>query len=114
MTRFQKWSAVPASLIVVVLAPPAHADPDPAVGPAVGSPCAHYQMNTVTTANSGDQVRCVSVYGQGYFWMPDVGVPQQDPQIAAAGPQEQANAFAYCTQHFPRPQECHQIIYGTP
>lgn len=99
----------------VMLAPVAHADPYPGIeGPAVGSLCAHAQQNTVTTANSGEQVRCVSVYGQGYVWLPDRGVAQQDPRMAEAGPEEQANAYAYCTQHFPRPQECHVMVYGTP
>ena len=68
-------------------------------------------MNTVTTANSGDPIRCVSVPYQGYAWLPDTG-PQFDPSIAAHG--AQADAFAYCTQHSQRPEECHFIIYGTP
>jgi hypothetical protein len=47
-------------------------------------------MNTVTTANSGDQIRCVSVPYQGYAWLPDTG-PQFDQSIAAHGPQAQAD-----------------------
>lgn len=107
--------AIAAALISLGLwcAPAGHADDPSLVGPAVGSPCAHFQMNTTTTANSGEQVRCVSVYGGGYAWLPDVG-PQYDPSIAAQGAQAQAAAYDYCLQHHARPEECSQIIYGTP
>ena len=99
-------SAVAAIGVGMTLAPPAaHAD-DPIVGPAVGSQCSHDQQNTVTTSNSNQQVRCVFVYGQGYAWLPDVG-PQQDPRMAAAPPEVQADSYNYCLAHFDRPWECH-------
>jgi hypothetical protein len=112
--RLKRSLATVALGLTIAAAPVAHADPDPMVGPAVGSTCAHYQQNTVTAANSGDQVRCVSVYGQGYVWLPDMGVAQQDPRLAAEPPEVQADEYAYCLQHFPRPQECHTIVYRTP
>jgi len=100
-------------VLTIAAAPVARADPDPSAGPAVGSMCTHAQQNTVTTAISGDQVRCVAVYGQGYVWLPDVG-PQQDPRMAEAPPEVQANSYNYCLAHSDRPWECHMIIYGTP
>jgi hypothetical protein len=48
-------------------APFAHAD-----GPGVGSPCAHYQNNDVTTASDGTRVRCTIGPGYvGWTWLPD-------------------------------------------
>jgi len=108
--------AVAAISVGMTLAPPAaHADDPSLVGPAVGSPCTHAQQNTVTTANSGDQIRCAAVYGQGYMWLPDVG-PQQDPRFTdpQMTPEVEANSYNYCLIHSDRPWECLVFIYGTP
>ena len=95
----------------------AQADDDPSlVGPTVGSECAHYQQDTVTTASTGEQVRCVFTNDRGVtwsVWLPDSG-PQQEPRMATAPPEVQADTYNYCLAHIDRPWECHVIIYGTP
>jgi hypothetical protein len=64
---------------MVAFAPHAYADDPPGghIGPAAGSDCQHYELNTVTTgwvqpATPGT-VRCVPVPGAGYKWLPDSG-----------------------------------------
>ncbi len=55
-------------------APVAHPD-----GPDVGSPCAQYQNNEVTTASDDTRVRCTIGPGYvGWTWLPDTGVPAPD------------------------------------
>ena len=68
-------------------APPTHHAPtttppnDPALtGPAVGSDCAHAQINVVTTSSSGTRIRCTSGPG-GYSWQPDTGTGSPDPAL---------------------------------
>ncbi len=87
----------------------AHADPDV---PVIDSACNHAHMNVVAPNIAGQQLRCVSIPGGGYFWELDKG-PQQDPKLRDdATPQQQDQSYAYCTQHSQRPWECKQIVYG--
>lgn len=91
----------------------AHADAEPIEPswqgpPDVGAGCPHADLNVVTTANTGQKVRCMYVPGSnlGYFWGEADGIVQVDPAQGQL-------PWAHCMQTHTA-AECRQIVDGTP
>lgn len=90
----------PVSTAALAPSPPAATPPirtgDPVLaGPAEGSDCSHAQINTVTTSNSGTQIRCTTG-PQGFSWQPDTG--SESPDGALVG----QLGWDTCIKQYPR------------